>query len=119
MQAIDIAELINEVDVSTSEATAYVKYFDYKRQHGVRVAWEHFTVRAFILSIAYLGKGYYSVLRKVKDEVLFRDISEVEKVQWLKGWIFYKDNVGQWWIIVDGEKDTFEKYKEEYRRLKG
>lgn len=119
MQAIDIADLINEIDVSTSEATAYVKYFDYKLSNGQGTRWEHFTVRAFILSISQIKKGYYSVLRKVKDEVLFRDISELDRFNWLKGWIFYKDKSGLWYIIVDGEKDTFEKYKKEYRRLKG
>lgn len=118
MQQVDIRTILEAVDITTEEATAYVKYFDYKRQHGVRVAWEHFTVRAFILSIAYLGKGYYSVLRKVKDEVLFRDISELEKFDWLKGWIFYKDKSGLWYIIVDGEKDGFEKFREVYKGLR-
>lgn len=119
MAQINIGDILQAIDVSTEEAATYAKYFDFLRSRGLREKWKHFSIREFILSVSEIKKGYYSVLRRVRDEVLFRDISEVEKVQWLKGWIFCKDNVGQWWIIVDGEKDTFEKYKEEYRRLKG
>ena len=119
MGRMNILELIEEIDVRTSEALAYAIYFDYKLQHGKTEKWDHFTVRAFILSISRIKKGYYSVLRKVKDEVLFRDISELEKFTWLRGWIFYKDENGKWWVVVDGETDRFEKFKEEYKRLVG
>ena len=119
MSGVDILDLLEMIDISTREALSYAMYFDYKLQKGYNKTWDHFTIREFILSVSEIKKGYYSVLRRVRDEVLFRDITELERMQWLKGWIFYKDNVGQWWIIVDGEKDTFEKYKEEYRRLKG
>ena len=59
------------------------------------------------------------MLRKVKDEVLFKDISELERFDWLKGWIFYKDEQGQWWVLVDGEKDRFEEFKRMYKELRG
>jgi len=116
---IDIARLMEEIDISTQEAAAYVKYFDYKLQHGLDRKWDKFTVRAFILSISRIKKGYYSVLRKVKDEVLFRDIGELERFTWLRGWIFFKDKDGRWWVVVDGEKDDFSKFKEVYKRLVG
>lgn len=116
---VNISYLIKEIDISTREALAYAMYFDYKLMHGLSRKWDHYTVRAFILSISRIRKGYYSVLRKVKDEVLFRDISELEKFEWLKGWIFYKDEQGRWWIVVDGETDRFEKFREEYKRLVG
>jgi len=116
---VNISDLMKEIDISTREALAYAMYFDYKLQHGLDRKWDKFTVRAFILSISSIKKGYYSVLRKVKDEVLFRDISELERFTWLKGWIFYKDKDGRWWVVVDGETDRFEKFKEEYKRLVG
>jgi len=114
---MDILELIEEIDVRTSEALAYAMYFDYKLQHGKTEKWDKFTVRAFILSISKIKKGYYSVLRKVKDEILFRDIGELEKFEWLKGWIFQKDKDGKWWVIVDGETEAFEKFKKVYKEL--
>jgi len=119
MPPISISEVLQAIDVSTEEAATYAKYFDFLRSRGLKEKWKHFSIREFILSVSEIKKGYYSVLRRVGDEVLFRDPAEVEKVQWLKGWIFYKDNTGVWWIIVDGEKDRFEEFKKEYRRLKG
>lgn len=118
MGVMDIVELLKEVDISTAEAAAYVKYFDWRRQMGQVGSWEHFTVRAFILSVSYLGKGYYSALRKVKDVILFRDISELEKFKWLRGWIFQKGEQGLWYIIVDGETEDFEEFKKVYKQIK-
>ena len=114
---MDILELIQEIDVRTSEALAYAMYFDYVRKRRKGLMWDHYTIRAFILSISYMGEGYYSVLRKVKDEILFRDISELEKFKWLRGWIFQKDKDGKWWVIVDGETEAFEKFKKVYKEL--
>lgn len=110
-------ELLQEVDISTAEASAYVKYFDYLRVNGLKRNWQHYTIRAFILSVSYLGSGYYSALRKVKDEILFRELSELTGVDWLKGWIFQKDKQGLWYIIVDGEVDDFEKFKRVYKEV--
>lgn len=118
MSGVDILDLLEMIDISAREALSYAMYFDYKLQKGYNKTWDHFTIRAFILSVSRFKKGYYSVLRKVKDEVLFRDITELERMQWLKGWIFYKDKNGYWFTIVDGEKERFEDYKKIYEELK-
>jgi len=115
---VDILDIMKEIDISTKEALAYAMYFDFLRSRGLREKWKHLSIRAFILSISELRKGYYSLLRKVKDEVLFRDISEIEKYQWLRGWIFYKDRNGQWWVLVDGETDDFSRFKKVYKELR-
>jgi len=115
---VDIVELAKEIDISTQEALAYVKYFDYIRRQGYREKWKHFTVRLYILSVSDLGNGYYSALRNVKDEVLFRDLSELERYQWLRGWIFQRDKGGQWYVVVDGETDSFDEFKRVYKQVK-
>ena len=118
MVGVSLEELREEVDISTQEALAYAKYFDYKLYHGLNKKWEHFTVRAFILSISLIKKGYYSVLRKVKDEVLFKDPANMQNFQWLKGWIFHRDKNGLWSIIVNGETEDFGTYKKVYAELR-
>lgn len=118
MAQINIGDILQAIDVSTEEAATYAKYFDFLRSRGLSEKWKHFSIREFILSVSEIKKGYYSVLRRVRDEVLFRDISELEKFDWLKGWIFYKDKSGLWYIIVDGEKDGFEKFREVYKGLR-
>lgn len=118
MGQVDIISLLEEVDVTTQEALAYTKYFDFLRQKGRREKWEKFTIRAFILSISEIKKGYYSVLRKVKDEVLFRDPAELDRYQWLKGWIFQKADGGVWFIVVDGDSEPFRIYKQVYEELR-
>lgn len=141
MGVLSIKELLREVDISTEEVIAYVKYFDWKRSRvraggfeqfaaappnpprtpppRLCLTWEHFTVRAFVLSVSYLGNGYYSALRKVKDTILFADISELDGFRWLKGWIFQKDKDGMWYVVVDGETDDFKEFKRVYNEVKG
>lgn len=116
--AVELERLLEEVDIGTAEALAYVKYLDFKRRKGLRKGWEHYTVRAFVLSVADLGNGYYSALRKVKDEVIIRDAREMELYNWLKGWIFKRDKSGQWWVIVDGDSENFSEFKRVYEQVK-
>jgi len=115
---LDIKKLLEETDVSTAEVSAYVKYFDWKRRNGLKRKWEHYTVRAFIISVAYLGNGYYSALRKVKDEVQLSDPGQAEEFSWLRGWILQRDIYGQFWVIVDGNADSFDMFKEKYREIR-
>ena len=115
---VEIEKLIKAIDVSTEEVTAYVRYFDFLRRNGYKKNWAHFTVRLFVLSVSYLGNGYYSALRKVKNEVMYSDLDELKNFDWLKGWILQRDVYGQFWLIVDGETEDFSRFKQKYEELK-
>jgi len=115
---VELERVLEEMDVSTAEALAYVKYFGWKRRNGFKRKWEHYTIRLFVLSVADLGNGYFSALRKVRDEVIISDAREMELYNWLKGWIFKRDKSGQWWIVVDGDSEDFGEFKRVYAELK-
>jgi len=116
--AIGIGELMKSIQVTTDEAAAYVKYFDYLRRKGLKRSWAHFKVRFFELSVSYMGEGYYSALMKVDETVKFAELEEVEGYKWLKGWIFQRDLYGQFWVIVDGDTDEFEEFRRQYKEIK-
>lgn len=115
---VSIEELMREMDVSDEEALAYVKYFDWKRSRGLRLSWEHYTVRLFVLSVAYIGNRYYSVVRKVKDEVVYKELEDLAGFEWLRGWIFQRDLYGQFWLIVSSDNEGWDEFKRAYKEIK-